>query len=135
MLVLELQPEGQAADLTHPGVLQGTLQLRDTGAIFTLCTRAFQVPWGRGGRSFFTRQVHQSLQQLPREQPADHLCLEAEGAEGAVTGLCLGRTGQYRVAHFKSCCLRSQLPVSRNLDPMSFGTLTGVGPPSTLGDR
>ena len=27
--------------------------------------------------------MHQSLQLLPREQPADHLCLEAEGTEGA----------------------------------------------------
>lgn len=53
MLVLELQPEGQAADLTHPGVLQGTLQLGDTGAIFTLCTRGLPGSVGEGREELF----------------------------------------------------------------------------------
>ena len=53
MLVLELQPEGQAGDLTHPGVLQGTLHLGDTAAIFTLCTRAVPGSVGEGRKELF----------------------------------------------------------------------------------
>lgn len=93
MLVLELQPEGQTADLTHPGVRQRTLLLGDTGSIFALCTpRSRPGSVGEGREALFHVAGAPISAAAAREQPADHLCLEAEGAEGAegADGLMLG---------------------------------------------